>query len=388
MMMARVRKTLAVFINEKNLRLSHAAATALLPKRLVDRVSCEMLNNAAKLLCVCVLKNYQNIKGRLNFTISPLNIFLAASSSPHPIACVFRLWKTCWKAWHIVHVHDENYNRCWESTKIIFRCLFCCFFFAKKKSENFHKSFSSKTRKMNELLTSSRDPALYDVRWWWWWEAGWNADFPPNERFLMSNELSTNCVMVEIWDFFSPAEYEWDWLSTDKNSIMILTFLFSPFPFASFNPHFALLDCDSLWSHLPWLTIKFNNFSVSKLIFFFWLNGQWNVRIFFLSRINFWCMENFHVAVFFSILHPVSLFAADRWVPTARALLWDAQNWQRQINHLPWWFSYVKNISLIVRDPTQCVMSTMDVDFSMKLNTILFHSSTWSSFLQSDDFES
>lgn len=122
--------------------------------------------------------------------------------------------------------------------------------------------------------------------------------------------------------------------------------------------------------------------------YFFWLNGQWNVRIFFLSRINFWCMENFHVAVFFSILHPVSLFAADRWVLTARSLLWDAQNWQRQINHLPWWFSYVKNISLIVRDPTQCVMSRMDVDFSMKLNTILFHSSTWSSFLQSDDFES
>lgn len=159
MMMARVRKTLAVFINGKNLRLSHAAATALLPKRLVDRVSCEMLNNAAKLLCVCVLKNYQNIKGRLNFTISPLNIFLAASSSPHPIACVFRLWKTCWKAWHIVHVHDENYNRCWESTKIIFRCLFCCcFFFREKEIWKFSQEFFVKNEKNEWIIDVKPGP--------------------------------------------------------------------------------------------------------------------------------------------------------------------------------------------------------------------------------------
>lgn len=163
MMMGRVwRKTLAVFINEENLRFSHAAATALLPNRLVDRVSCEMLNNAAKLSCVCVLKNYQNIKGRLNFTISPLNIFPAESSSPPPhiIACAFRIWKTCWKAWHIVHVHDENYNRCWESTKIIFRCLFCCccLFFREKEIWKFSQEFFVKNEKSEWIIDVKPGP--------------------------------------------------------------------------------------------------------------------------------------------------------------------------------------------------------------------------------------
>lgn len=149
MMMARVRKTLAVFISGKKsppfARCRHrvAAKKACWSSELWD-----VKQRSQAIMCVCVLKNYQNIKGRLNFTISPLNIFLAASSSPHPIACVFRLWKTCWKAWHIVHVHDENYNRCWESTKIIFRCLSSAAFFSRKRNlKIFTRVFRQKREK-------------------------------------------------------------------------------------------------------------------------------------------------------------------------------------------------------------------------------------------------